>query len=78
MPRSSSLSLRNVSASSINSVGRNPSTTRKIALAETLAAGNGRSTSCEITSSAVVLPQPRVGDVIASRGEIIVQSSRKV
>jgi hypothetical protein len=46
------------------------SMTRKIAEARAFAVGNGRATRRERTSSAVVLPQPFSGDVIASRGEM--------
>jgi putative phosphoesterase len=66
-PRNSSLSRRNVSASSISSVGRNISTTRKIAAAVAFAVESGRHTSRDSTSSSVVLPQLFSGEVIARR-----------
>jgi hypothetical protein len=78
MPRSSSFSGRKVSASSISKVGHFNSMTRKIADALAFAVGRGRDTRRESTSKAVVLPQRFSGDVIASRGEMPKQSTRKV
>src|SRR5215471_1169386 len=75
-PRKSSASGRNVSASSISSVGRQASTTRKIAAAVTFAVGSGSSTMREITSSRVVFPHRCVAERIASRGEIMKQSRK--
>ena len=76
MPRSSPFSDRNVSASSMSSVGCCISTTRKMAEAVAFAVGSGRMTNRESTSSNVVLPQPFSGEVIASRGEIPKASSK--
>ena len=59
---------RNVSASSINSVGRAASIVRKIAAAVTLLVDIGRGTSLEITSSSVLLPHCFSGEVMLRRG----------
>ena len=77
-PRSSSLSCRNVSASSTSKVGRYPSTTRKIAAAVTFAVGSGRNTKRASTSSSVVFPHCLTGEQIASRGDTRKRSSRYV
>jgi hypothetical protein len=68
IPRSSSLSPRKVSASSINNVGRATSMVRKVAAAEMFAVDSGRGTSDPMTSSRVVLPHRFSGAVTASRG----------
>ena len=68
-PRSSSLSRRKESASSISSVGRTFSITRYTAAGETLTASSERGVTPASQSSNVVLPQPGVGDVMPSRGD---------
>ncbi|OPZ43235.1 MAG: hypothetical protein BWY94_01929 [Actinobacteria bacterium ADurb.BinA094] len=68
-PRSSSLSCRKVSASSMQSVGRYFSMARKVAAAVMLLAGSGRGTRDIVTVSATVLPQRFSGEQKARRGD---------
>ena len=70
-PRSSSLSLRKVSASSMTSVGCHFSIARNRAAAVMLDAATGLGTSAPIRVRSVVFPHSGVGEVAASSGEIV-------
>ena len=74
MPRSSLLSRKKVSASSIRTVGDHFSTARNTAAGVMFAAGNGRGTTAPRKVRTVVLPHSGVGLVMPSTGEMSKQS----